>query len=152
MSRTMSSQRFGSSHASQEAAALRSYLEKPCSFFKIAREGGRQARSSMVRQYPEAEAMRSPVKVSVSASMADLLGRASTDKPLVLRVDAPRQKQCRGLRLCGFLLVSFCTFSLACFASLPPSRLRRCTPTVGCRPNTYSVVRPGPLGSIEGPL
>ncbi len=46
-----------------------SNLENPCSFFKTASEGGRQARSSMVRQYPEAEAMRSAVSVSVSASM-----------------------------------------------------------------------------------
>jgi len=45
------------------------HFEKPCSFFKIASDEGRSARSSGVRQWPEAAASSSADMLNVSASI-----------------------------------------------------------------------------------
>jgi hypothetical protein len=57
--------------ASTTAGARSTHLEKPCSFLRIASEDGRSARSSGVRQCPEAPASSSAVIDRVSASMVD---------------------------------------------------------------------------------
>ena len=67
--------RSGSQGRSVAAACvIATHLEKPCSFFKIASEDGSSARSSGVRQFPEAAASSSAPMLSESAS---ILSRAT---------------------------------------------------------------------------
>ena len=50
-------------------ARLLTYLEKPCSFFKMASDDGNNARSSGVRQWPDEAASSSADMLMVSASI-----------------------------------------------------------------------------------
>ena len=56
-------------HIRPQSTRLPTYLEKPCSFFKIASDDGNNARSSGVRQWPDEAASSSADMLMVSASI-----------------------------------------------------------------------------------